>query len=153
MAIDETEFRRVADELAIRDLVARYSDAVIRADAVAWAETWAEDATWKLGPSEAIGRDDIVNTWTTLMGMFDHIRQLTLQGSVQIEGDSASGRWYVDELGWSEQRDTSWVLGVYHDTYARIDREWKFTRRRFDVLHAGTPDLNGANFPFPTDVS
>ena len=34
----------VADELAIRELVARYADAVARRDDDAWAATWTEDA-------------------------------------------------------------------------------------------------------------
>ena len=33
----------VQDELAIRQLIARYSDAVNRYDAEAWAATWAPD--------------------------------------------------------------------------------------------------------------
>jgi hypothetical protein len=42
---------------------------------------------------------------------------------------------------------------VYHDAYARIDGAWRFTRRRFDLLYTGPPDLTGRNHPFPTDVS
>ena len=38
----------VADDLAIRDLVYRYSDAVCRRDQVAWSATWAEDGVWQL---------------------------------------------------------------------------------------------------------
>ena len=36
------------DELALRNLMARYVDAVNRYDADAWIATWAEDGVWNL---------------------------------------------------------------------------------------------------------
>ena len=36
------------DELALRDLMARYVDAVNRSEAAAWGATWAEDGVWSL---------------------------------------------------------------------------------------------------------
>lgn len=152
MSIDEKEFRRVADELAIRDLVARYSDAVIRNDAEAWAATWAEDATWKVGPNESRGRDAIVATWKDLMGSFGEVRQLAHQGLIRIEGDRATGRWTMSELGWPKRGEPSVLIGVYRDECARIDGGWRFTSRRFDILYVGPPDLTGRNFPLPSDL-
>ena len=35
--------RNVADELALRELVTRYADAVCRRDAAAWGDTWAAE--------------------------------------------------------------------------------------------------------------
>ena len=49
MAIDGTELRRVADELEIRALVARYADAVTDNAGQAWIETWTEDGRWTIG--------------------------------------------------------------------------------------------------------
>ena len=36
------------DDLAIRELVYRYADAVCRRDETAWADTWAQDGLWSL---------------------------------------------------------------------------------------------------------
>jgi uncharacterized protein (TIGR02246 family) len=152
VAIDEKEFRKVADELAIRDLVARYCDAVTRNDEAAWADTWAEDGRWKVGPNEASGRDKVVATWKSLMGIFNDVRQIAHQSLIRIEGDRATGRWTMSELGWPKQGDPSYVLGVYTDAYVRVEGEWKFASRRFDMLYAGAPDLSGRSFPFPSDI-
>ena len=42
----------IEDELALRNLMGRYTDAVNRRDADAWIATWAEDGVWR----ETIGR-------------------------------------------------------------------------------------------------
>ena len=56
-----------ADELAIRNLLARYGDAVCRRDPAAWIATWATDCTWDLGGGRVThGRDETFALWRTL---------------------------------------------------------------------------------------
>jgi ketosteroid isomerase-like protein len=145
-------FEAVADELAIRDLVACYADAVIRKDPVAWRETWAEDSTWIVGGQPTEGREAIVAQWNGLMSLFEFITQLPQHGRIEIDGDRATGRWYVNELGRPLGGEPNLTMGVYHDRYARLASGWRFQRRRFDLLYAGPPDLTGQTFPFPTDA-
>ena len=149
MAIDATEFRRVADELAIRDLVARSADAVVRFDEKAWIDCWAESSRWILGGSAADGRDAILSRWLMVMGTIDFVAQLPEYGMLDVSGDRATGRWYVTELLWFKGGDPARILGVYHDAYLRVDGAWKFEQRRFDVLYTGAPDLSGQTFPYP----
>ena len=149
MALDQTELRRVADELAIRDLVARSADAVVRFDAKAWIEGWAEDARWILGGSAAEGRDAILSRWLMVMGTIDFVAQLPEYGTLDISGDRGTGRWYVTELLWFKGGNPARILGVYHDDYLRVDGAWRFEQRRFDVLYTGAPDLTGQTFPYP----
>ncbi len=40
--------RNVADELALRELITRYADAVRRRDAAAWGDTWAAEGEWQI---------------------------------------------------------------------------------------------------------
>ena len=54
------------DELALRDLMARYVDAVNRSEAAAWAATWAEDGVWSLLGTSVSGRDNILELWQLL---------------------------------------------------------------------------------------
>jgi hypothetical protein len=149
MAIDEMEFRRVADEFAIRDLVARYCDAVARVDEKEWIDGWAEDSRWILGGSAAEGRDAILSRWLTVMGMLDFVVQVPEFGVVDVSGDRGTGRWYVTELLWFKGQEPARTLGVYHDAYLRVDGVWRFTERSLDVLYSGPPDLSGQRFPYP----
>ena len=153
MSIDEKEFRRVADELAIRDLVSRYCDAVIRSDANDWGNTWAEDASWEVMGNVAKGREQIVATWKSLMSMFTFVAQFPHHGVLQIEGDRGKGRWMVTEHGRTEKGDNSTLtMGMYADEYVRVDGRWYFASRKFNLMHAGPPDLSGPLSPLPGDL-
>jgi len=143
--------RSIADELAVRDLVAAYADAVIRRDARAWGDTWAEDGRWVMGGQALEGREAIVARWNESMSLFEFILQIPQHGRVEIDGDQATGRWYVSELGRSHGGGPSLALGVYHDAYVRLESGWHFQRRRFDLLYVGPPNLSGQTFPFPAD--
>jgi ketosteroid isomerase-like protein len=133
----------VRDELEIRNLVARYSDAVARRDEKAWGDTWALDGEWKLGPNQATGRDDIVKLWTGMMKIFRFVTQFPASGMIEVSGDVATGRWRVLELGWPVQGDAASTIGVYEDRYRRTEEGWRFASRDFSIVYMGAPDLTG----------
>jgi len=143
MTNDKSETQTLRDELAIRDLVARYSDAVGRRDETAWAETWAEDGVWNVGPSHATGRESIVRTWSGLMELFRFVTQLPQSGFIEFAADATRGTWNVMELGWPREGNASCSLGVYHDRYRRTDAGWRFAERSFHIVYMGPPDLTG----------
>ena len=142
----------VADELAIRNLVARYSDAVIRDDGDDWRACWHPDAVWMLGPGRFEGIDAAFAQWQVLMGLFEHVWQIPQHGWVETDGDTARGRWYVNEYGQrAESFEPTFSFGVYHDHYAWRDGAWRFASRRFDILQMGTSDFAGQVMAFPAD--
>ncbi|MCP4035757.1 MAG: nuclear transport factor 2 family protein [bacterium] len=145
--MSERDLRAVADELAIRQLVACYADAVTHANAEAWIETWAHDGCWTLAGNSSQGREDMLSTWRELMGLFERVIQLPHAGIVEIdatEGDRGTGRWTTIELGRSKTGSPSLTVGTYHDIYRRESAGWKFAERRFDFIYTGAPDLCGS---------
>jgi ketosteroid isomerase-like protein len=139
----------IQDELAIRNLVARYSDAVGRRDEDTWAGTWTDDGVWNVGFVKASGRDDVVKTWSTLMEHFRFVTQMPQSGVVELSGDEARGTWHVMELGWPGQGDPTCTLGIYKDLYRRTDAGWQFAKRDFHILYMGAADLKGQLFGHP----
>ena len=137
------------DENAIRDLLARYIDAVNRVDQDAWAATWAEDATWALMGTEISGRSNLVPFWAAAMGSFEFVVMVLNSNTVQIDGDVATGRSYVTEHLNAKEGGPAMVLGIYDDTFSKIDGEWLFTSRRYNVLYSGGSDLSGDYVPYP----
>ena len=135
--------QELRDELEIRNLVARYSDAVGRRDEKTWGATWATDGVWKVGPITATGRGEIVATWTRLMDTFRFVTQHPTSGVVEISGGDATGRWQVLELGWPASGDPTSTIGVYEDRYHRTDEGWRFASRAFHIVYMGAPDLTG----------
>lgn len=137
------------DEAAIRNLVARYADAVNRRDEADWAATWAPDAVWDLAGQVTAGREQVVALWRTLLSGVPWVVQLVHSGSVAVDGARATGRWYFSELQRSADGTAGLIVAVYHDACVLGEDGWCFAKRRFDVLYAGPPDLSGHALPFP----
>ena len=136
----------VADELAIRNVVARYADAVWRRDGEAWEATWAPEARWSLpGGHEVTGRAKIRAAWERAMSRYPTVVQLVHQGEVIVDGDSASGRWFLAERGTTIDGDPIDHVGTYDDIYVRTADGWRFASRHFEVVAVGTAGLS------PTD--
>ena len=140
------------DELAIRHLVAAYADAVNRRDGPLWASTWAEDGVWDLMGNEITGKDAVVDMWNNAMNGFEFVVQLVYQGTLEIDGASATGRWYLAEhLRPQGSQSGRFNIGTYADKYQRIDGKWLFTRRTYNVLYddEGKGDMSGMIIPMP----
>ena len=126
----------VADRLAIQELIATYNDAVMRMDAEAWGSTWAEDGVWSLpGMGDGIaGREAIVSTWKMAMSQFEFVGFFASPGPVQIDGDTARGTLYQQELLVQKEGGERQVIGRYSDEFAKVDGKWFFKRRVYEVL-------------------
>jgi uncharacterized protein (TIGR02246 family) len=142
---------RVADELAIRSLVARYAEAVSAYDETMWAETWASEGQWLVLGRSPTGREEVVKVWNELMSGFEFVVQQATSGHVTIEGDNATGRWQILEFGKMKNGTSMMNIGFYRDECVREDGAWRFARRAFSPLYVGPPDLSGGNLPFPKD--
>jgi ketosteroid isomerase-like protein len=136
------------DELAIRSLVARYIDAVNRYNQQDWAATWSETATWNLMGMEVVGREAIVSLWSGAMGSFDFAIMMLNSGTLDIDGDTATGRWYITEHTKPSDGDPAVVLGVYDDRYVKEDGAWVFAGRHYNVMYQGPADYSGNYQPY-----
>jgi ketosteroid isomerase-like protein len=132
-----------SDELAIRSLNARYIDAVNRYHPEDWAATWATDATWNLMGMDVVSRKAIAELWAGAMSSFEFAIMMLNSGTVDIDGDTASGRWYLTEHTKPKEGDPALVLGVYDDRYCKEDGEWRFAERRYNVIYQGPADYSG----------
>ena len=136
-----------ADELALRNLMARYVDAVNRYDADAWIATWAEDGVWHLLEQPVRGRADILTLWRQMMASFEFALMLPSSCLFEVEGDVASGHWYLHEYIRDRDGVGSTILSRYEDAYVRQDGQWLFQSRRYQFLYRGAADLSGSYTP------
>lgn len=137
------------DELALRDLMARYVDAVNRSEAAAWASTWAEDGVWSLLGTSVSGRDNILGLWQQVMSGFEFAIMLPSSCLFEIQDTSASGHWYLHEYTRDLEGNASTVLSRYLDTYTRRDGQWLYQSREYSMIYQGAPDLSGSYTPLP----
>ncbi len=128
-----------ATDAALRQLITRYCDGVIRNDAVTWIGTWAPDATWQLGKEPIVGRDAIGATWQAAMQGFEwvvHTAPVMVFEVDEVAGTGV-GRVTVNERFKRSTGKTGSLLATYHDRYTRVGGAWLFAERRLQVIEAG----------------
>lgn len=131
------------DQQALRDLMARYIDAVVRYDEDAWIATWAPDSVWNLLGNPISGRENILALWQQMMQTFEFAIMMPSSCLFQIDGDTASGHWYLHEHTRDTQGKASTILSRYLDTYVRQDGQWLYQSREYNFIYNGAPDLSG----------
>jgi ketosteroid isomerase-like protein len=126
----------IEDRLAIRELVESHDDAVMRMDADAWGENWAEDATWVVRGDATVGRAQIVQDWTKRMSVVTFVEFFSSAGPILVSGNLGRATWHIRERVYREcglKRESS---GRYEDQYIRIGERWYFKSREFIGLDA-----------------
>ena len=137
------------DELAIRNLLARYGDAVCRRDASAWIATWAPDCTWDLGRGRVTrGREATLALWRASIAKYPWVAQLPASGVVELIDGQVRGSWYVLELNRLPDGSGVMHLGHYRDSYVRTEDGWRFGTRKFHLVYRGAMDA-GTVIPLP----
>jgi ketosteroid isomerase-like protein len=146
---------KVADELAIRDLVHRYADACSRRDSAGVASVFTSDAEWTSAAlGQFHGREALESFFTEMLGDWLVFIQAVLSGVVVFhttDPDRARGRWFVQETGQRSEGANLIVSGVYHDEYVREAGAWHLSRRRYDPLLVRADDAV-TSLPYPADV-
>ncbi|MCB1688335.1 MAG: nuclear transport factor 2 family protein [Halioglobus sp.] len=139
----------IEDELALRNLMARYIDAVNRSDGDAWISTWAEDGVWNLMGEPVSGRENILGLWQQMMGGFEFALMLPSSCLFSVEGNTATGHWYLHEHMRDQQGNGNTMLSRYLDTYTRKDGQWFYQSRVYNIMYHGPADLSGTYTPLP----
>jgi uncharacterized protein (TIGR02246 family) len=137
------------DDLALRNLMARYIDAVNRNDAEAWIATWAEDGVWHLMGEPVTGREPILALWQQMMANFEFALMLPNSCLFSVDGTAATGHWYLHEYLRDQQGTGITVLSRYQDTYVKQDGQWLYRARHYDMIYSGPGDLSGTYTPLP----
>lgn len=154
--LEHAAARGVAIDCAVRNLTARYCDAVARNDSDLFVSLWTSDADWVAAGHVTSGRDRIARVFGRLRGEYVLCTQELMSGYVVpvacTEGlpHAAEARWQIRELQWKVGSPVSCVMGIYRDHLVVDDGEWRFARRQFDILYRGPVDLTGAVTPIST---
>ena len=130
----------------IEALRGEYTDAVMMRDYDRVALLFTPDGALRMPniPVELTGRDEIRSGRERLQAQWDYFVQTTHPGTIQLDGDTATGRAYIQELvrtrdGWSGLN-----YAIYHDRYQRTSDGWRFTERVYEVRYLDTTPLAGS---------
>jgi ketosteroid isomerase-like protein len=149
-----SDFQAIADGVEIETLRGEFTDAGMEFtdagmmdDYDRFASLFTADGVWRVPAVNAkfAGREEIRAGIERLKaGLWDYLVQTTHPGSIQLGGDTASGRAYVLSFGRFRDGGSHLNYSVYHDRYQRTPDGWKFTERVGEVRYLDTTPLAGS---------
>ncbi len=133
------------DITEIQHLAQVYADGVMQRDAEIWGNTWADDGEWHLAPGmdPVSGRENLKAFWSGVMGGYPNVLHWVQPGLIDVQGDTATARFYVQENIKDAEGNSFRVAGVYNDELVRENGAWKFAVRRFSTMYRGPVDMSG----------
>ena len=141
-----SNFQVIADRVEIEALRAESIDAQMMDDYDRYASLFTPDGVWRVPAvnAEFTGREEIRAGITRLKeDLWEYLVQTTHPGTIQLDGDTASGRAYVLTFGRFRDGGSHLNYSVYHDRYQRTGDGWKFTERVYEVRYLDTTPLSG----------
>jgi len=141
-----TDFQAVADRVEIEALRGEFTDAAMMRDRARLAALFTPDGALRMPniPVELIGRDEIRAGGERLQHQWDIFVQTTHPGTIRLDGDTATGRAYLQELVRTRDGHEGVNFAVYHDRYRRTPDGWKFTERVYEVRYLDPSPLAGS---------
>jgi len=129
-------------EAGIRQLHARYVDAVWRKDLAAFVDCFAQDAEWKIAGMHLRGRLEIEGAIARLLGACERVLMTVGTPVLEIRHGSAIGRLYCLEYARLVGAAPVMNIGIYYDRYLKEGGRWLFQWRHWSLQYRGPPDLS-----------
>jgi ketosteroid isomerase-like protein len=116
-----SDFQAIADRVEIEALRGEFTDAVMMRDYDRGASLFTPDGVWRMPniPAELAGQEQIRDWGERVSALVDYLVQTTHTGTIQLEGDTATGRAYIQELGRARDGRSELNYAIYHDRYQR----------------------------------
>jgi hypothetical protein len=142
------EWREWLDQLAIQDLIHRYSEAVTRADWVQCEAVFAPDAIWE-SPILGLRYENRASFMKILRATSTHdlLIQTPHSSVIMLSGaNQARATTTIHEFsrgGQAREKVNFEQYGIYFDDLARFDGGWRFIHRLFVPVYVGKGCVTG----------
>jgi ketosteroid isomerase-like protein len=128
----EKRVTRLEDIEAIKQLKVRYAhicDDLHNPDAI--NSVYAEDGIWESPDfGVATGHAEIKKLFTKFRGMFAFSQHNMINPLIEVNGDYATGIWYIMGPWNATDGGSKWFFLRYDDEYVKINGEWKYKHLR-----------------------
>lgn len=131
-------------ECSIRQLHARYVDAVWRKDAESFVDCFTEDGEWKLAGMHLRGRDEIKSQFNKFMAPCERILMSFGTPVLEVEQGAATGRTLVSECVKHADGEVVRTIGIYYERFVAENDRWRFKWRHWTLYYYGPPDFSGS---------
>ncbi|MFE7704415.1 nuclear transport factor 2 family protein [Streptomyces sp. NPDC057486] len=139
------DFQAIADRVEIEALRGEFTDAAMMRDRPRLASLFTPNGALRMPniPAEMVGPEEIRAGGERLQSQWDFFVQNTHPGTILLDGDTATGRAYIQELARTLDGREGLNYAVYHDRYQRTAEGWKFAERVYEVRYLDTSPLAG----------
>jgi ketosteroid isomerase-like protein len=141
-----TDFQAIADRVEIEALRGEYTDAAMMRDYDRLASLFTHDGALRMPdvPVDLAGRQEIRAWGERVPTVVNYLVQNTHPGMIQLDGDTASGRAYMQELIGLRDGSSHLNYAIYHDRYERTGDGWKFAERVYEIRYLDDSPLAGS---------
>jgi ketosteroid isomerase-like protein len=143
-----SDFQAIADRVEIEALRGEFTDAAMMRDGDRLASLFTDDGVLRMPniPAEFHSREEIRAGRERLVARWDFFVQTTHPGTIVLDGDTATGRAYIQEIVRTLDGLQGLNFAIYHDRYQRTGDGWKFTERVYEVRYLDTSPLAGSGY-------
>ena len=141
-----SDFQDIADRVEIEALRGQFTDAATRRDYDRFASLFTHDGAWRIPDAKVdlVSREEIRAWIERGQGLWEYFVQTAHPGTIQLEGDTAVGRAYIQEFGRLRDGSSHLNYAIYHDRYRRTPDGWKFAERVYEIRYLDTTPLAGS---------
>jgi len=141
-----SDLQAIADRVEIEALRGEFTDAAMMNDYDRVAELFTPDGVVRMPHAnvELIGWAQMRAFGRRRDVMVDYLVQNTHPGAIRLDGDTASGRAYLNEVIRLRDGNSHVNYGIYHDRYRRTPDGWRFTERVYEIRYVDTTPLTGS---------
>ena len=141
-----TDLQAIADRVEIEALRGEFTYAAMMRDRARLASLFTPGGVLRMPniPVELAGQEEIRAGGERLPDQWEFFVQNTHPGTIQLDGDTATGRAYMQELARTRDSRQGLNYAIYHDRYERTPDGWKFAERVYEVRYLDTSPLAGS---------
>jgi ketosteroid isomerase-like protein len=141
-----SDFQAIADRVEIEALRGEYTDAVMMRDYDRVALLFTPDGALRMPnvPVDLVGLEEIRAWGDRVPAFVDYLVQTTHPGIIRLDGDTASGRAYLQELIRLRDGSSQLNYAIYHDRYRRTADGWRFSERVYEIRYLDHSPLAGS---------
>jgi ketosteroid isomerase-like protein len=140
------DMRAIADRVEIEALRAELTDAVMMRDFERAVSLFTPEGAmrWPHIDKEFVGREEIRAGIEWGQSLWEFFVQNVHPGVIRLDGDTASGRAYIQEFGRMRDGSSHLNFAFYQDRYERTADGWKFSERIYEVRYLDSTPLRGS---------
>lgn len=122
------------DRIEIHELRAAYSRAIDHENYHRATEIFTDDAIVDYRGDVCHGGEEVMTYWQERVH-YEFSLHTAQMPEISIDGDEATGKWYMAVFYVTPDGDQGWVLGGYEDEYRRVGEDWKIAGMDTEITH------------------